>query len=92
MEDETDAKVLNFNENCFEGIHYGFKNKTGYAHKRQIVLGSEKVTINDTLIKLSEEIITAQTSLKYKINFILAEDVKLEEYENGIILKKVVQY
>lgn len=88
MEDETDAKVLNFNENCFEGIHYGFKNKTGYAHKRQIVLGSEKVTINDTLIKLSEEIITAQTSLKYKINFILAEDVKLEEYENGIILKK----
>ncbi len=82
INNETDAQLLNFNNNHFKGRHYGFKDKAGIIVKREVKLEDKKIIIDDFIIKKDIE------NLEYKkyIRFYLDKEVEIEKKHEYIIL------
>ena len=81
ISNETNAQLLNFNNNYFKGQHYGYKNKAGIIVEREVRLEDKRVIINDIIVKDNK-------NLKYKkyIRFHLDKDVKIEKKSDYLIL------
>ena len=50
MPEQTFAKKIKFDSNCFIGEHYGYKANLGITHQRKIYLDRKTITISDRLI------------------------------------------
>jgi len=81
INNETNAQLINFNNNYFKGLHYGYKNKAGIIAEREVKLEDNKIIITDFIIKNTG-------SIEYK-NFIwfhLDKEVEIEKKHEYIIL------
>ncbi|MDF2882795.1 MAG: hypothetical protein K0R54_3352 [Clostridiaceae bacterium] len=80
MREQTFAQCKLFNGTNFSGQHYGYKEKCGVIHERQINLENNQVNIIDNIIgnKVSNAF----------INFQLDYGVEVEEKHNQIVLSK----
>jgi len=81
INNETDANLLNFDNNYFKGRHYGFKNKVGIVVEREVKLEDKKIIINDFIIK-----IPGSFRFKKYIRFHLDKEVKIEQKPDCLIL------
>jgi hypothetical protein len=81
INNETNAQLLNFNNNYFKGRHYGYKDKAGIIAEREVKLEDNKTIINDFIIE-------DPGNIKYKkfIRFHLDKDVKIEKKPDCLIL------
>ncbi|MGO3801519.1 MAG: alginate lyase family protein [Fusobacterium sp.] len=77
MPEQTFSKCIKFNDNYFEGKHYGYKDKLGCVHNRKIELKDKELIIED-ILKNTNGIVC----------FNLSEDVNLKEEKNNLILEK----
>lgn len=80
MKEQSFGKCILFNETCFMGRHYGYKEKCGVIHERKINLENNHLIIIDSLIgnKVSSAF----------INFQLDYGVEVEEAHKQITLMK----
>ena len=86
INNETNAQLLNFNNNYFKGRHYGYKDKAGIIVEREVKVEDKRIIINDVIIRNFEN------SEYGKITrFHLDKDVEIEKKHDYIILtnKKV---
>ena len=81
IDNETNAQLINFNNNYFKGRHYGFKDKAGIIVEREVKLEDKRIIINDFIIK-------SNGNLEYKnfIRFLLYKEVEIEKKYDYIIL------
>jgi len=81
INNETNAQLLNFNNNHFKGRHYGFKDKAGIIIDREVNLEDKRIIINDFIIKNIG-------SIEYKnfIRFHLDKEVEIEKKSDYLIL------
>ncbi len=81
INNETNAQLINFNNNYFKGRHYGFKDKAGIIIDREVNLEDKRIIINDFIIKNIG-------SIEYKnfIRFHLDKNVEIEKKHDYIIL------
>lgn len=78
MKEESFGECLKFSEKSFEGIHYGYINKIGSTHIREVILGNKTLTLIDLL----------ENNLGI-INFNLDSKVEVRKLEqDSMILKK----
>ena len=86
INNETNAQLLNFNNNYFKGRHYGYRDKAGIIVEREVELEDNKTIINDFIIE-------DPGNIKYKkfIRFHLDKDVEIEKKLDCLFLtnKKV---
>ena len=81
INNETNAQLLNFDNNYFKGRHYGFKDKAGIIIEREVELKDKRVLINDFIIKDTNDI-----EYKNLIRFHLDKEVEVEKEADSIIL------
>lgn len=81
MKEQSFAQRTLFNDTCFCGRHYGYKEKCGAVHERKIEIQNNQLIITDRLSGYTgnEDVY---------INFILDCDVQAEEADGGIKLYK----
>lgn len=81
IDNETNAQLINFNNNYFKGRHYGYKDKAGIIIDREVNLENKRIIINDFIIKNIG-------SIEYKnfIRFHLDKDVEIEKKLDCLIL------
>lgn len=81
ISNETKAQLLNFNNNYFKGLHYGYKDKARIIVEREVKLEDKRVIINDFIIQENK-------NLEYKKynRFHLDKDVKIEKTPDYLIL------
>lgn len=79
LADETKSKLIEFNKDTFEGIHFGYLNKIGIEHKRKIEIIEERMIIRDFLNKKCKDAY---------INFTLDKDVIVTKENYGYLLEK----
>jgi hypothetical protein len=81
INNETKAKLLDFNNNYFKGRHYGYKDKAGIIIGRGVKLEDNKIIINDFIIE-------HPGNIKYKkyIRFHLDKEVEIENFFDYLIL------
>ncbi len=81
INNETNAQLLDFNDNYFKGRHYGFMDKAGIIAEREVKLENKKIIIDDNIIKIPD-------SFRFKkyIRFYLDKDVKIEKKSDYLIL------
>lgn len=80
MKEQSFGKCAFFNETSFIGRHYGFREKCGLIHERQINMENNELIIIDKVI--------GSTVGNAYINFLLDFGVTIEEKQNGIQLNK----
>ena len=78
MKEESFGRCLKFSENSFKGIHYGYINKIGSTHIREIILDRKTLNLID-LLDNNTGIINFNLEPKVEI-------IKLEQ--NNIVLRK----
>ena len=81
INNETNAQLLNFNNNYFKGRHYGYKDKAGIIAEREVKLEDKRIIINDFTIRDAK-------NMKFKkfIRFHLDKDVEIEKKHDYLIL------
>lgn len=82
LENETKAEMVEYKENYFKGMHFGYKNKLGVIHEREFLINEKSISIIDNLISnsnIQEEIY---------IRFHIPKDIELECNKEIIQLKK----
>lgn len=77
MKEQTFSKCMIFENNYFEGEHYGFLSKNNCIHKRKVYLKKNTLIIEDFAF-----------NAKGIVCFNLNKDVIIEKKEQNIILKK----
>lgn len=77
MKEQTFSKCMIFENNYFEGEHYGFLSKNNCIHKRKVYLKKNTLIVEDFAF-----------NAKGIVCFNLNKDVIIEKKEGGIILKK----
>ena len=80
MKEQSFGKCTLFNETSFIGRHYGYKEKCGVIHERQINLENNELIIIDK--------VKGNKVSNVYINFLLDFGVHIEEKQNGIQLNK----
>lgn len=78
MDNETNAKMLIFKQDYFEGIHYGYNNSLGIIHRREIKLDNDEVKMIDYL--------TENNYNNIFLNINVAPGIKTFKNESGIVL------
>ncbi len=81
INNETNAQLLDFNDNYFKGRHYGFMDKAGIIAEREVKLENKKIIIDDNIIKIPD-------SFRFKkyIRFNLDKEVEIEKKSDYLIL------
>jgi hypothetical protein len=82
INNETEAQLLNFNNNYFKGRHYGYKDKAGIIIEREIKLEGKRIIINDFII----EDLAKNTDYRKYIRFHLDKDIEVEKKPDYLIL------
>lgn len=75
MKEQTFSKCLDFKDDYFIGEHYGYKDKIGSVHKRQVKILDKKIIIEDYL------------DFDGIVCFNLAENVKIKKQSKGLVLE-----
>jgi len=81
INNETNAQLLDFGDNCFKGRHYGSIEKAGIIVEREVKIEDKKIIINDFIIK-----IPGNFRFKKYIRFHLDKEVKIEQKPDCLIL------
>lgn len=80
LENQTHARVIEHKKDYFAGEHYGFKEKAGVIHKREIkIINSDEITLEDYLIN-------GENHISY-LYFHISPGISLTK-ENTIIIMK----
>ena len=83
LSDQTKAVVQELDNFNIKGRHYGFIEKTGLIHEREICIRKNEVSISDILKKMNIDI-----SNSAYINMIFDKDVKIIKKEKEVIAIK----
>lgn len=82
ISNETNAQLLNFNNNYFKGRHYGFKDKAGIIVEREVKLEDKRIIVSDFIIKKD----TGNLEYKKFIRFHLDKEIEIGKKHDYIIL------
>lgn len=83
MQDQTNAIVNNFDSKYFSGKHFGYEEKLGIIHEREIVIEEDEIIIDDRV--LDENFGKRYTKV---INLIFDYDVSLYDRKGSVLASK----
>ncbi|MFF2588517.1 alginate lyase family protein [Peribacillus butanolivorans] len=83
LSNQTKAELQEFDDLNFKGRHFGFSEKTGIIHEREISIRSNTITILDKLNHINSDLPNPAA-----FNIIFDRDAEVIKKQNGVIVIK----